>query len=451
MNYNKIIICMFLIIIPLILLVLYYRNYVYYYCKNDMKCAKERLILNLDNLGTSLKIKYFDITNKIQKKEDKREDKKGDKKSDKKENKREDKNKQIQEESMDYEEEIIQEEERIIEEEYTNIYNNVKPRNYNNIINPNNNNVKNRNYNNIVYENNNKPYKDNDVIEGFFGGFDSWFQSSTPSKVPVLPGTLPDENLNLLEKKINDKLITSNKFPPEELHGNTDDFKDSSNDDILNQSKTKDVIDEVEDKYNHNINKIPTEKQTKEIKEIKKFQEIKKFDDIKKPILNEQNTIKPFVKNNPDSLPLQLSPPPQKDLKTLFKSCQFFNDKCPDNYFALGNFSIQGTESNNILSCGNVQNTKPAHAIAQIKNNSIYEIHITDPGHGFNPASSPKVSIEGGKGHGATAEAVIDDDGFLKLIKVINPGYNYTETPKVIIQAPFMNSSCHLCCINNPI
>ena len=89
--------------------------------------------------------------------------------------------------------------------------------------------------------------------------------------------------------------------------------------------------------------------------------------------------------------------------------------------------------------------------IAEIKNNSIYEIHITDQGHGFNPKSSPKVNIEGGKGHGATAQAVIDDDGFLKIIKVINPGYNYTETPNVLIDAPFMNSSCHLCCSDEPL
>jgi hypothetical protein len=30
------------------------------------------------------------------------------------------------------------------------------------------------------------------------------------------------------------------------------------------------------------------------------------------------------------------------DLKTLFGSCQFFNDKCPENYQPLGNFSING-------------------------------------------------------------------------------------------------------------
>ena len=161
-----------------------------------------------------------------------------------------------------------------------------------------------------------------------------------------------------------------------------------------------------------------------------------------------------FSKNNYDKkIPIDEKVSKEKiklepNKKSLLGSCQFFNDKCPDNYHPLGNFSIQGISSNSILTCGNVQNTKPARAIAQIKNNSIYEIHITDTGHGFNPSSPPKISIEGGKGHGATAEAVIDDDGFLKLIKVINPGYNYSETPNILIDAPFMNSSCHLCCAN---
>jgi hypothetical protein len=45
-----------------------------------------------------------------------------------------------------------------------------------------------------------------------------------------------------------------------------------------------------------------------------------------------------------------------------------------------------------------------------------------------------------------TGGVTIDDDGFLKLIKVINPGYNYSETPNILIDAPYMNSSCHLCC-----
>jgi hypothetical protein len=145
--------------------------------------------------------------------------------------------------------------------------------------------------------------------------------------------------------------------------------------------------------------------------------------------------------NNIEKKPVVIQP-----LKNVLGSCNFFNDKCPDDYQPLGNFSISGSGNNTILSCGNVDNVKPAKAIAQIKSNSVHEINILDPGLGFNPSKPPKIYIEGGKGNGAQAEAVIDDNGYLKIIKIINPGYNYTETPNIIIEAPFMNSSCHLCC-----
>ena len=103
-------------------------------------------------------------------------------------------------------------------------------------------------------------------------------------------------------------------------------------------------------------------------------------------------------------------------------------------------------ESNMTLTCGNVQNTKPASAIARIKNNSISEIVITNPGQGFNPSNPPNITIEGGKGNGAQVVGVIDEDGYLKIIKIVHPGYNYTETPNVIIANPLMNGACHLCC-----
>jgi len=327
----------FFILLLLILFVLWYRNYVYNYCKNDIKCLKQKLIFNINDLNNKIK-KYNTVEETV---EDTFED---------------------------------------------------------------------------TFENN----QDNN-IEGFFGGLGNWFSGSSPSNLPVSPGTLPNEDLNTLEKKINDKMKISNKFPPSNLNDN-DEFKDSDNNDILNIVKKPNVPSNIPKKpnvlpntENKNPNAIFNKKKT------------------------EKEIIPPIV-----TKPIEKNP----DIKSILGTCQFFNDKCPDKYHELGNFSIQGVGSGSILTCGNVQNTKPAKAIAQIKNNTIYEIHITDQGHGFNPSSPPKVSIEGGKGHGATAEAVIDDDGFLKLIKVINPGYNYSETPNVLIDAPFMNSSCHLCCLN---
>ena len=295
-----------------------------------MKCLKEKLLFNLNDMDNKLKTKYNDIKNKIENSE-----------------------------KEEFKEEYIPEEQ---------------------------------------------------IIEGFFSGITDWFSGSSPSNVPLSPGTLPNESLSSLEKKINDKTTSSKPFLTQELNGNIDDFKDSDNLEILNSVKPN--------------------------KENNKPEAIFEKKKIEKP--------KEVIKEAPKVIK-------NVDTKSLLGSCQFFNDKCPENYHKLGNFSIEGISSNSILSCGDVQNTKPAKAVAQIKNNSIYEIHITDPGHGFNPSSTPKVTIEGGKGHGATAEAVIDDDGFLKIIKVINPGYNYSETPNIMIDAPFMNSSCHLCCKNTSL
>ena len=139
-----------------------------------------------------------------------------------------------------------------------------------------------------------------------------------------------------------------------------------------------------------------------------------------------------------------------ESLKSFFGKgkCNFFNDTCPDNYLELGNFSVEGID-NISLKCGNIQTTKPGKAVAHIKNNNIYEIIVVDKGEGYLSDKPPKITINSRneeKGHGATAEAIIDENGYLSVIKVINPGYNYTETPNILIEAPFMNSSCHLCC-----
>lgn len=138
------------------------------------------------------------------------------------------------------------------------------------------------------------------------------------------------------------------------------------------------------------------------------------------------------------------------ELKSIFSNgkCNFFNSKCPDNYLELGNFSLDGID-NISLKCGNIKNTTPTKAIAQIKNGNIYKIIIIDKGEGYLHTKPPKITIKSlseEKGYGATAEAIVDKNGYLTEIKVINPGYAYTETPNILIDAPYMNSSCHLCC-----
>lgn len=333
MEVKNFIVMIILIAIPLILLVLCYRNYAYNYCKNDMKCLENKLTFNLSNLNEKLKLLKKDIQ----------------------------------------------------QEETPKI-------------------------------------KADDQIEGFFSGLGSWFSGSAPSNLPIAPGTLPNEDLMTLEKKINDKngAIKSSTFPPADVNGNSDDFADSDNSELLGQT-----IKPVGKPYGVKpVSSASTES-----------------DPI--PIFDDELS----SKKNSQSVPVPAKAvTKQASLKELLGKCQFFDGKCPDNYVELGNFSLHGVSSNSVLTCGNVQNTKPAKAVAQIKNNTVYEIHVLDQGHGFNPDSPPRVNIEGGNGHGATAEAFIDEGGYLKTIKIINPGYNYSETPNVLIDAPMMNSSCHLCC-----
>ena len=81
-----------------------------------------------------------------------------------------------------------------------------------------------------------------------------------------------------------------------------------------------------------------------------------------------------------------------------------------------------------------------------VKNNSIEEVIVLDKGHGYNPDKPPKITVVGGKGNGGHCESIVDDDGYLSLIKVIHPGNYYTETPNIIIESPLMNSNCHFCC-----
>jgi hypothetical protein len=308
--------------------------------------------------------------------------------------------------------------------------------------------------------------EEEEMVEGFFDGLSSFFSSTPNNGLPVAPGTLEKQNINILEQKISDKMKRSSSFPPND---DDDKKKDSDNNELLNSINKGKKINKTDfsnnliPNSNINTNKI-TNKTIENLDTIKPMNNQMNTSNCTKPISNNVNPMtltdssenkkllsvantKENTKQNVVNTKQNVVNTNKKDnLKDILGSCNFFNDKCPDDYQPLGNFSISGSGNNTILTCGTVDKVKPAHAFAIIKNNSIYEITVIDPGFGFNPKNPPKIYIEGGKGNGASAEAVIDDNGYLKIIKIINPGYNYTETPNIIIDAPFMNSSCHLCC-----
>jgi hypothetical protein len=300
--------------------------------------------------------------------------------------------------------------------------------------------------------------EEEEIIEPFFDGIKGWFSGSSPSSTNVSPPPmlLPppanvhqniNESLDSLNKKKTP--LVSTKFPPDD------------NEDIPNLLQTNGInVTEGNDK-----NKMPSGMidnkiinvdfvKGKNVKDISTNNEDIKLDnDIKLIKKDKDNKTQPkIVKkdiSNEDAPSKKL--PPKLDsssnnMSNLFGKCQFFNTKCPDGYNSFGNFSIEGVGSNLSLSCGNIRDTKPAKAVAEIKNNAIYEIHILEQGHGYIPSQPPRITIEGGKGNGASAEAVVDDNGYLKLIKVVNPGYNYSETPNIVIEAHSNDSNCHFCC-----
>ena len=414
MKYNKVILSMILIIVPLILLILCYRSYVYNYCQNDMKCLKERLIFNLKNLNNKLKTNEHFLSKNKEK----------------------------------FQSEMEQESNTPSQETYSTMFPapvSTSEETYASVSSQSNT-PSQETYSTMFPAPTSTPQQTGEVqIEGFFGGLTNWFSGSTPNSVPVTTGTLPDENLNVLEKKISNSTIKSTTFPP--TSSNSNEFKDSDNSEILNvinpksgapiipkPSKENDEPDAIFDKKQLST-KVDVNANANANANINQNVNGKKDDSTASSSVKPSNVnVKQFEKDSKKSL--------------IGGECQFFHDKCPENYNSLGNFSVLGVGSTSILNCGNVQNVKPAKAIAVIKNNSIYEVVITDKGSGYNPQKPPKITVESnnGKGYGANCEGVIDDDGFLKVVKVINPGYNYTETPKINIELQEQNTSCHLCC-----
>lgn len=287
--------------------------------------------------------------------------------------------------------------------------------------------------------------EDEEIIEGFFDGVKGWFSGSAPANpnAPSTPMILPpppnvhhniNESLDSLNKK--NSTLVSKKFPPEDNEGNTNLLKTNPIDPNEKNKPTN--------KKNNDVDKIIDNDlvKSKNVKDISENNEdIKLTNDIK--LIKKDNSSKMEKKdvNKTESFQASNNLPSK-----LFGKCQFFNEKCPEGYSSFGNFSIEGVGSNLSLNCGNIRDTKPAKAMAEIKNNAIYEIHILDHGHGYLPSQPPRITIEGGKGNGASAEAVVDDNGYLKIIKVINPGYNYIETPNIVIEAQSNDSACHFCC-----
>ena len=328
------------------------------------------------------------------------------------------------------------------------------------------NNINNKLLNLNFYTNNSQEDNSDEEIEGFFGGFGDWLYNnvgggstnnnmSVPNnnKLNPLNSINPPENLN--------NAVNSNNDINQKLNNkNVDEgIRDSSNDELLNSiNQKKDNIkkftnEKIDSSQDFNKLKNINSRLEEEIKtKINNIKNSNKLNDLSNNQL-EQNKLNdlPNKKEKKDEIKEKNQQKNNLEIPrmNLFKECNFYSDKCPPGFNDFGSIGLSGLDKNVMLSCGNVENTKPAKAIARIKNNALEEIIILDKGHGYNPDKPPIVTVVGGKGNGAHAEAIIDDDGYLKLIKIIHPGNFYTETPNIIIEPPLMNSNCHFCCKTN--
>ena len=325
--------------------------------------------------------------------------------------------------------------------------------------------------------------EEEEQIEGFFSGIVDWFYpnpasvnddsnsveaansaSNTGSLTDDNIGSAPfpgddikDSNNNEFLKSLNDKSKKFNDFSNTKIKNLND--LDNLNKKLENEinNKVDDInSNKVENNKNTPVNfieknkkndKIPLDYEINNPKVLYSPKEMEKEIPTNQKIIDKENFNQ--VNENLSNIiseEEQLRNTNNDDKNSILNNCNFFHDTCPTDYNDLGNFSISGMENNMTLNCGNVQNTKPAQAVAIIKNNEIHDIVITNKGQGFNPKNPPKIEVSGGGGRGASLESVINDDGYLSLIKVIHPGYNYKETPNIIIEGPLMNSSCHLCC-----
>lgn len=170
---------------------------------------------------------------------------------------------------------------------------------------------------------------------------------------------------------------------------------------------------------------------------------------LEEEAINNSQKAVPMINAKPQSIVKNTLP--KQDFQQKFE-CQFYNDVCPAGYFENGSFTISGLGEGMGISCGNKSlnnnNMKECKCVAEIRDKRLRRIHITDPGSGYKLDNPPIVKIlsRNGKGSGASAECIVDDEGRVQYINVLSEGNGYTETPIVQIINSNTNQSCRLCC-----
>lgn len=164
-----------------------------------------------------------------------------------------------------------------------------------------------------------------------------------------------------------------------------------------------------------------------------------KLPDIKIP-LEKKNSNTETIQNLKTG-PLPLNNDHNNFIKKM--SFQFFDeDDEPDKK----KYTYTGAEIglNGSVSCGNSNIKKiKAEGIAILdKDGSISDIKMLNHGKGYK--TPPKVVIQGGGGSGCKAKAVVDDKTTVVHIEILDNGIGYVSTPSVIIDSPNASQKCKL-------
>lgn len=222
------------------------------------------------------------------------------------------------------------------------------------------------------------------------------------------------------------KKLESKEFPPRMSNLKStmldyDHFKDAPNQDIMKQISPD----------------MPIQKMEKTIAKIPTPQPLALKPETKNRLLN--TTIQQQVKEKEEE---------KKDVtkmdtfqsKGLFGKCDFYS-QCPVGYSSYGGFSWKDAN----IQCGlKGRGYGVTKFIAEIKGGSIQNVIVVDGGSNFDKMKKYKVKVTG-DGSGAMIEPIIDDEGKIRVMKVIDGGSGYRDTPKIEIEGKEGNQ-CELCC-----
>ena len=103
-------------------------------------------------------------------------------------------------------------------------------------------------------------------------------------------------------------------------------------------------------------------------------------------------------------------------------------------------------ESDASLICnnGNFQTIgRKATAVANITDGKLTNIIITDSGSGYK--TEPKVYLEEDGNRGAKLRAIVDDEGEVKHIDILESGAIINSVPQVEVESPGGGKGCYLC------